>query len=202
MAHPQHSPRPPDDLTVRAVAVVEEFLRRLGVPGSVTCRDRRGERPPHLWLEIVTASQESGLLIGERGVHLRALEHLVRLLLREHLQVTCRLFLDVNAYRLRRMEFLKRLARDSARRVMESRHAVTLEPMPAMERRIVHLALTGEASVATVSVGVEPERRVVIRPRDPFLTPGDHKALLRQRSLPSERTVSTIHESEPEANSG
>jgi spoIIIJ-associated protein len=147
----------------------------------VACRDRRAEHPPHLWTEITTS--ESGLLIGEHGSHLRALEHILRILLRDDLGSACRFFVDVNAYRLRRMEFLKRLARDSARRVAESHHAVTLDPMPAMDRRIVHLALTSEALVETASIGQEPERRVVIRPRDPFLTPGQTvQSPLEQRS--------------------
>lgn len=193
MVPPQPSPPPPGELPARAVATTEELLRYLGVPGSVTCRDRRADHPPHLWVEIVTS--ESGLLIGERGGNLRALEYILRLLLREHLAGVCRIFMDVNAYRLRRIEFLKRLARDAARRVTESHHAVTLEPMPAMERRIVHLALTSEALVETSSIGVEPERRVIIRPRDPFLVPSNRKDVLVQPAQTEEKEEVPFSES-------
>ncbi len=158
-----------DDLPARLVAHVTELLGHLGIRGSVVCRDRRTEHPAHLWLDIT--AEESGLLIGERGMHLRALEHVLRLLSRNVLPPGCRCYVDVNGYQLRRMEFLKHLARECARKVVASHHAVTLDPMPAMERRIVHLALTGDALIETGSVGEEPRRRVIIRPRDPFLTP-------------------------------
>lgn len=142
-------------------------MARLGVSGSVICRDHVREDPPHVWVEIV--SPDSGLLIGERGAHLHALEHVFRLLIRDVLPSEYRCFLDVNAYRLRRMEVLRRLARDAARRAARFRHAVTLDPMPAAERRLVHLALVDEPQVETESIGEGTERRVVIRPRDPLL---------------------------------
>lgn len=165
-------PHPSSELPIDAqvVSLVESLLQKLSLAGTVTCRNRLHEQPPHLWIDIET--KESGLLIGERGMHLRAFEHIVRLLIhREMEHVSWRCVVDVNGYRLRRIETLKRLARNAARRVMTSHHAVTLEPMPAIERRIVHLALTGEALVETSSIGQGADRRVVIRPRDPFLVP-------------------------------
>lgn len=170
-----------EDVVTRVRETMETFLHKLGLSGTVTCRDRRQEHPPQIWVEITT--EQSGLLIGERGAHLRAVEHIFRSLLRGTVPNDCRCFVDVNKYRLRRMEFLKRHARDSARRVMVSHHAVTLEPMSAMERRIVHLALSGEALVETASMGQGLQRRVVIRPRDPFLVP--EKAVFPESTAPS-----------------
>ena len=173
-----------DHLGSRAVEMTKMLLDKLSIEAAVTCRTRMDERPAHVWVDIATS--QSGLLIGERGTHLHAFEHVLRLLLRQELStVECRCFVDVNGYRLRRMEFLKRLARDAARRVMSSQHAVTLDPMPAVERRIVHLALTGEALVETGSVGAGADRRVVIRPRDPFLTPEHAAPASRSASSPS-----------------
>ncbi len=180
------APAPPptpssEDVAARVRETVEAFVKKLRLSGTVICRDRRQEQPPHVWVEIT--SEQSGLLIGERGVHLRAVEHVLRLLLRDVLPNGCRCFVDVNMYRLRRMEFLKRLARETARRVMVSHHAATLEPMSAMERRIVHLALSGEALVETASMGQGLQRRVVIRPRDPFLVP--ERAVISGNTAPS-----------------
>lgn len=156
-----------DELLVKVTKVAEDLLARLNVPGSVYCRDHRKDDSPHVWIEIVT--EHSGLLIGERGANLRAVEHVLRLLLRDVLPKECRCLVDVNTYRLRRMEFLKKLSKESARRAVMTQHAVTLEPMNAMERRIVHMALVEETGVETTSVGIDPARRVVIRPRDPML---------------------------------
>jgi spoIIIJ-associated protein len=162
-----HQQEQQDNLPAQASKVAEELLAHLNIPGTVFCRDHRKDDSPHLWVEVLT--EHSGLLIGERGNNLRALEHILRLLLRDILPKDCRCILDVNTYRLRRMEFLKKLSKDSARRAVSSQHAITLEPMTAMERRIVHMALVDEKGVETTSVGIDPARRVIIRPRDPVL---------------------------------
>jgi len=156
-----------DLLPTEVVKQTEELLEKIGIQGTVFCRDHRSEDPSHIWIEIMTP--DSGILIGERGVHLRALEHILRLVLRRTLPKECRCLLDVNTYRLRRIEFLKKLSRDAAKRAVQTHHAITLDPMPAMERRIVHVTLIDETTVETASVGEDPERRVVIRPRDPLL---------------------------------
>lgn len=156
-----------NSLSTEVVKHTEELLNKIGVQGTVFCRDRRHEDPAHVWVEVMTP--DSGILIGERGAHLRALEHVLRLVLRKTLPKECRCLLDVNTYRLRRIEFLKKLSRDAARKVVQTHHAITLDPMPAMERRIVHVTLVDETTVETASVGEDPERRVIIRPRDPLL---------------------------------
>lgn len=156
-----------DELLSKVIKTAEELLQHIGTPATVFCRDHRKDDPSHLWVEVLT--EHSGILIGERGNNLRALEHLLRLLLRNTLPRDCRVLLDVNTYRLRRIEFIKKMSRDAARRAVSSQHAITLEPMNAMERRIVHVTLVEEAGVETTSVGVDPTRRVIIRPRDPVL---------------------------------
>jgi spoIIIJ-associated protein len=69
---------------------------------------------------------------------------------------------DVEGYRRRREDQLREVARRVASRVKTSGQAVTLEPMLAYERRIVHLAVQGQPGIRTESVGIEPNRRVVI----------------------------------------
>jgi spoIIIJ-associated protein len=71
----------------------------------------------------------------------------------------------VEHYRLRREETLRSLANRQASRVRQSHHEVTLDPMPAAERRVIHMALQNSPWVVTHSVGEEPHRRVVIAPR-------------------------------------
>ena len=77
-----------------------------------------------------------------------------------------RIVLDAEGYRERRAEALAALARRMAGKARRERRKVTLEPMNALERRIVHLALADMPGVETYSEGEDPDRRVVIVPRD------------------------------------
>ncbi len=176
MASPTPRPTPPrvhhdeavraDDLPRRIVEVTDALLKVMGVEGKIVCRDRRRDDEPHIWIEIL--SPESGLLIGDRGSTLRALEHVLRLLLRPLTGETTHILVDVNAYRLRRMEILRRRAVEAVRRVRTTGRAVVLDPMSPADRRIVHVALAGEEGITTESQGDDPNRRVIVRPADPL----------------------------------
>jgi spoIIIJ-associated protein len=78
-----------------------------------------------------------------------------------------RVLVDVEDYRGRRERQLRELAERAARRVAETGRMLQLEPMPALERRWVHLALREHPDVVTQSVGEEPNRRIVVLPRNP-----------------------------------
>ncbi|MGH7641323.1 MAG: R3H domain-containing nucleic acid-binding protein [Candidatus Dormibacteria bacterium] len=107
-----------------------------------------------------------GVLIGWRGESLRALQTVLNLTLGDgssQAQAT-RVIVDVAGYRQRREHAVAQLALRLAAGVVRSGRPATLEPMPPYERRAVHLALAGDPSVATQSVGVDAERRVVISP--------------------------------------
>lgn len=156
-----------DDVTVQVAEITTTLLTAMGMDGSVVCRDRRADESAALWIEIL--SSDSRLLIGEHGSTLSALEHVLRLLLRAVVPENIRVFADVNAYRARREEALRRRAQAAAERARAVGHAVVLEPMRPAERRLVHIALAGEAGITTDSQGEEPDRRVVIRPTDPLV---------------------------------
>lgn len=155
-----------EDLARRVVQVTMELLAAMGVEGSVLCRDRRTDETPHLWVEIL--ARDSRFLIGERGSSLAALEHVLRRVLRPVVGDEVRIIADVNAYRVRRIEFLRRRAREAANRASRTGRAVLLDPMNAAERRIVHVTLAAIVGVTTESQGEEPERRVIVRPKDPL----------------------------------
>ena len=103
-----------------------------------------------------------GALIGRKGERLSALQHLVNLMLSRKLGAWTRVLVDVEDYRGRRERQLREIATRAAEKVVESGKMLQLEPMPALERRWIHLALRGNADVATQSIGEEPHRRVVI----------------------------------------
>jgi spoIIIJ-associated protein len=106
-----------------------------------------------------------GSLIGRKGERLSALQHLVNLMLSRRTGQWTRVLVDVEDYRGRRERQLADLANRAADRVLETGKMLQLEPMPALERRWVHLALRDREGVATQSIGEEPSRRVVVLPR-------------------------------------
>src|SRR4029078_13661856 len=106
-----------------------------------------------------------GALIGRKGERLSALQHLVNLMLSKQIGTWTRVFVDVESHRGRRERQLRDLAQRAAARVVETGKMLQLEPMPALERRWVHLTLRDHPSVATQSIGEEPNRRVVVVPR-------------------------------------
>jgi spoIIIJ-associated protein len=107
-----------------------------------------------------------GALIGRKGERLSALQHLVNLLLSKKVGEWTRILVDVEDYRGRRERQLRDLANRAAERVMQTGKMLQLEPMPALERRWIHLALRDHERVATQSIGEEPNRRVVVLPRE------------------------------------
>ncbi|NNG67148.1 RNA-binding cell elongation regulator Jag/EloR [Caldanaerobacter subterraneus] len=105
-----------------------------------------------------------GLLIGRRGETLDALQYLVNVVASKYkgYERYRRIILDAGNYRKRREETLTRLARKLAKKVMETKESIELEPMTPNERRIIHLALQDHPYVETYSEGEEPNRRVII----------------------------------------
>ncbi len=142
-----------------AVRVLRELLALMDVPGKV---ERSTDESEQIVLRI--ASEASGLLIGRRGQTLDALEHLVnRIVARQDAQ-SGRILVDAEGYRERRSRELRELAVRLAARVRQTARAQSLDPLSARERRIVHLALAGDTTVTTRSVGEGQLRRVVIHP--------------------------------------
>ncbi|HEU0242298.1 MAG TPA: RNA-binding cell elongation regulator Jag/EloR [Candidatus Limnocylindrales bacterium] len=146
--------------------ILETLMGHLGFEG-VTVEIREGETSR---LNVVGegADREAlGSLIGRKGERLSALQHLVNLMLSRRTGQWTRVLVDVEDYRGRRERQLADLAARAAERVAETGKMLQLEPMPALERRWVHLALRDNDSVSTQSIGEEPNRRVVVLPRNP-----------------------------------
>lgn len=141
-----------------AKAVLEELLRLMELQGSVEVL--MGTEAA----KLNVVGTDLGVLIGRRGEKLASLQHIVNLIVARREGQLNRIMVDVENYRGRREDQLRDVADRAAQRVAQSGKIIQLEAMPAMERRIVHLALAEHATVRTQSVGVEPNRRVVILP--------------------------------------
>ncbi len=144
--------------------ILETLMAHLGFEGiSVEIREGETSR-----LNVVGDGADRdalGSLIGRKGERLSALQHLVNLMLSRRTGQWTRVLVDVEDYRGRRERQLAELAQRAAERVLETGKMLQLEPMPALERRWVHLALRDHEGVGTQSIGEEPNRRVVVLPR-------------------------------------
>jgi spoIIIJ-associated protein len=130
-------------------------------PAELNGYDEQDE--PTLVLDI--RGDDLSALIGRRGETLDGLQYLVRLLSAKELGHYVHVVLDVEGYKAHRAQMLKQLAVRMAERVATTRKPAALEPMPANERRIVHLALRDHTQVRTESVGVGENRKVTIIPQ-------------------------------------
>ena len=155
------------EVTPEAMAAAKEILEQLmsQLGFNVRVEIKAGETNR---LNVVGEGDEKealGALIGRKGERLSALQHLVNLLLSKRVGEWTRILVDVEDYRGRREQQLRDLANRAAERVIETNKMLQLEPMPALERRWIHLALRDHERVATQSIGEEPNRRVVVLPR-------------------------------------
>ena len=140
--------------------ILEELMRHIGFAVKVEVETGDTSR-----LNVVAdpdGREALGSLIGRKGERLSALQHLVNLMLSRRMGEWTRVLVDVEDYRGRRERQLRDLANRAAARVEETGKMIQLEPMPALERRWIHLALRDHPQVATQSIGEEPNRRIVV----------------------------------------
>lgn len=115
-------------------------------------------------VEVVGSKLQS--LIGPRGATLEALQELTRLAIFKQTGEPSRLLLDVGGYRDQRRKELAVVARNAVDKVKQNGEAVRLEPMSAFERKCVHDVVNASEGVESESEGVEPNRRIVVRPSE------------------------------------
>jgi spoIIIJ-associated protein len=160
--------REESNLPAAAKAALEEVLKRMKLDAHVELRsdvqqdDGESDIPP---IALEVDGQDLGILIGRRGETLAALQYILRLIVAHQQKARVPLTVDVEGYKQRRYGSLRELALRMAQQAVSTRQSRTLEPMPADERRIVHLALSVNPDVVTQSVGEGELRKVVIMPR-------------------------------------
>ena len=143
------------------VEVLSTLVELMGLDGEVNYQ----EDADTAILNI--EGDDLGVLIGRRGTTLSSLQHIVRLIIASKVTEWPMLTVDVCGYKQRRRVALEDLADRLAEQVKTRHRSITLEPMPADERRIVHLALADSQDVYTESVGEDMGRKVIIYPKRP-----------------------------------
>jgi spoIIIJ-associated protein len=148
--------------------VLNNLLTRMGFNSTIEVIypeseiNEEGESNPVVF-NIIGA--DMGILIGRRGQTLDALQYLVRLITSRETNSKTPILIDVENYKQRRYDDLRALALNIAEQVKSSRSSFRLEPMPAFERRIIHLTLANNPDVTTESTGEGEFRKVVIVPK-------------------------------------
>lgn len=161
--------RNPPELEDIACEVLTNLIDKMGLLAAVEVVDHGGEIDPETGevspLVVNVVGDELGILIGRRGETLRDLQFMVRLIVNREIKTWPNLVVDVDGYKARREESLQALAERMADQVRETGRVATLEPMPAYERRIVHIALRNDPDVYTESTGEGDDRKVQIFPK-------------------------------------
>ena len=112
--------------------------------------------------KVILEGQKLGALIGRRGETLDAIQQLTNYVVNSGCDKRLRIHVDAENYRAKREQSLESLANKVAGKVLKYRRSVTLEPMNAYERHVIHAALQEMDNITTHSTGTEPNRRVVI----------------------------------------
>jgi len=149
--------------------IVRELLALMDVPADVMAVDNPSvmelgsDEPPTVFIDI--NGRDLGMLIGRRGENLSQLQYMVNLMVNRQSDKWVRVILDIEGYRTRREESLIGLAERVARQVARNKRPIALEPMPANERRIVHMTLKSQPGITTSSSGEGSMRRVTVSPQ-------------------------------------
>ena len=112
--------------------------------------------------KVILEGEKLGALIGRRGETLDAIQQLTNYSVNRGNDKRVRVHIDAENYRLKREQSLEHLAQKVAAKVLKYRRNVTLEPMNAYERHVIHTALQDVEGVTTYSMGTEPNRRVIV----------------------------------------
>jgi spoIIIJ-associated protein len=137
-------------------AFLAGLFMRMGIEVDVKITEGEGS------INVTLTGKDPGALIGRRGETLDAIQHLTNYVINRSVTGRVRINLDAENYRQRRNESLENLASRTAGKVIKYKRNMTLDPMNAYERHVIHSALQEHEQVSTYSVGSEPNRRVVI----------------------------------------
>lgn len=152
-----YAPAEPGSVEEKIEQFIKGLLEHMGsdaVPHAVKAADET--------YAVDLVGENLGILIGRRGETLDAIQHLTNYAVNRGQTKRVRINVDAENYRLKREESLQRLAVKVAGKVVKYRRNITLEPMNAYERHVIHTALQDTQYITTFSIGTEPNRRVVV----------------------------------------
>ncbi len=146
-----------DEKAAQVRAFLEGLLQHMDAAAQVTVYQPEKGR-----YKVILEGEKLGALIGRRGETLDAIQQLTNYSVNRGSDKRVRIHVDAENYRLKREQSLQHLARKVAAKVIKYKRNVTLEPMNAYERHVIHTALQDVENVTTYSMGTEPNRRVIV----------------------------------------
>jgi len=154
-----------DDVLDKTEGIVSKLLFHMGLQAQVSAHygEPRDERRP---IMVDVRGGDLGILIGRRGQTLDAFQYVAAMMVGKETGQFAHLIVDVEGHRDRRERQLRQLAQRMAEQVLKNGRKMTLEPMRAAERRIIHMELRDHPAVTTESVGEDPYRKVTIMPKE------------------------------------
>ena len=154
-----------DPILDKTEAVVSKLLFQMGMQAQVSAHygEPREDRHP---IMVDIRGNDLGVLIGHRGETLNAFQYIASLMVGKETQQFIHLVVDVEGHRDRRERQLRQLAQRMADQVTKTGRKLSLEPMPAAERRVIHMELRDHPAVITQSTGEEPHRKITILPKE------------------------------------
>ena len=153
----EYTPAAPGSMEERIEQFIQGLLVHMGSDAVPHCA--KTDEDSYL-VELV--GDNLGMLIGRRGETLDAIQHLTNYTINRDASKRSRINVDAESYRAKREESLRRHARKVAGKVVRYRRNITLEPMNAYERHVIHATLQDTDDISTFSTGTEPNRRVVV----------------------------------------
>lgn len=144
------------------VLEIKRYLNGLLKPFNISYSLDVTEHPEYIKAKIT--GDDLAILIGKHGKTIDAIQYLLALSLNKATEEYVKVLVDVNGYREKREQTLENLANRQAQRAKALKKKIVLEPMNAMERRIIHSVLNDDPEIETYSEGEEPFRRIVIEP--------------------------------------
>jgi spoIIIJ-associated protein len=165
-AKPAESESEHDPVLDRAEAVISKLLHMLNLEAQVSAHYGASERDGRRNINVDIRGNDLSVLIGRRSETLSAFQYMAALIIGKETGQFVQLTVDVEGYRGRRERQLIQMAKRVAEQVAKNGRRQTLEPMPADERRIIHIALRDHPDVKTESTGEEPYRKVMILPKE------------------------------------
>jgi spoIIIJ-associated protein len=157
---------PHDSVLESAEDVVSKLIHHLGLEAQVSAHYDESSREDRLVIHVDVRGDDLTALIGRRAETLNAFQHVASLIVGKATDKWVQLNIDVEGYRSRREKQVRQMASRMADQVAKTGRKATMEPMPASERRIVHIELRSHPAVTTESTGEEPYRKVVILPKE------------------------------------
>lgn len=144
--------------------ITQDVIESMGFQAQVVLREAVSEGQGDFICNI-RVEEDSNLLIGQHGINLQALQHIVRLLAKNELEENITFSLDVNSYWEQKSQALVKEAHQAAEQSIRDKAPVVMRPMAGYERKIIHAELFADERVVTESIGEGENRKVIVKPK-------------------------------------